>query len=91
MLTVFRSIFRIAFDAIMANKLRSSLTFIGIVFGVTSVMTIISALEGMMGVVEEEFRLPRPFDLYGLQDDDGPCRKRNSGRRSSASRSSLTR
>ncbi len=54
-MVVFRSIFRIAFDAIISNKLRSSLTFIGIVFGVTSVMTIISALEGMMGVIEEEF------------------------------------
>lgn len=60
MLTVFRSIFRIAFDAILANKLRSSLTFIGIVFGVTSVMTIISALEGMMGVIEEEFEALGP-------------------------------
>ena len=60
MLTVFRSIFRVAFDAILANKLRSSLTFIGIVFGVTSVMTIISALEGMMGVIEEEFEALGP-------------------------------
>jgi len=54
-MTVFRSIFRIALDAILSNKLRSSLTFVGIVFGVTSVMTIISALEGMMGVIEDEF------------------------------------
>jgi putative ABC transport system permease protein len=54
-MVVFRSIFRIALDALISNKLRSSLTFIGIVFGVTSVMTIISALEGMMGVIEDEF------------------------------------
>jgi len=54
-MVVFRSIFRIAFDALISNKLRSSLTFVGIMFGVTSVMTIISALEGMMGVIEEEF------------------------------------
>ena len=53
-MTVFGSLFRIAFGALLANRLRSSLTFIGIVFGVTSVMTIISALEGMMGVIEQQ-------------------------------------
>jgi len=48
------SIFGIAANAIRANKLRSSLTLLGIVFGMVSVMTIISALEGMMGAIEED-------------------------------------
>jgi len=49
------SLLRIAFDALRANKMRSGLTLLGIVFGVTSVMTIISALEGMMDSMEESF------------------------------------
>lgn len=49
------SIFGIAFRALRVNKLRSGLTLIGIVFGVTSVMTIISALEGMQDSMEEAF------------------------------------
>lgn len=48
------SLLRIAFDSLRANKLRSSLTLLGVIFGVTSVMTIISALEGMMGGIERE-------------------------------------
>jgi putative ABC transport system permease protein len=40
--------------ALLANKLRSGLTFLGIIFGVTSVMTIISALEGATGAIEDE-------------------------------------
>ena len=50
----FLSIFKIAFDALWANKLRSGLTLLGVVFGVTSVMTIISALEGVMDSVAED-------------------------------------
>ncbi len=53
-MTTIMSIFRIACGAIMSNKLRSGLTFIGIVIGVTSVMTIISALEGMMGTIRKD-------------------------------------
>lgn len=48
------SVLKIAFDALIANKLRSSLTLLGVIFGVTSVMTIVSALEGMMGAIEED-------------------------------------
>jgi putative ABC transport system permease protein len=53
-MVIFGSIFRIAGAAVWANKLRSGLTFIGIVFGVTSVMTIISALEGATGAIENQ-------------------------------------
>ncbi|KAA3634189.1 MAG: ABC transporter permease [Calditrichaeota bacterium] len=48
------SIFKIAFDALRANKLRSGLTLLGVMIGVTSVMTIISALEGMAQSVEDD-------------------------------------
>ncbi|MFC1475135.1 ABC transporter permease [Candidatus Zixiibacteriota bacterium] len=48
------SIFKIAFDALKANRLRSSLTLLGVMIGVTSVMTIISALEGMMDSIEQD-------------------------------------
>ena len=40
--------------AIRANKLRSGLTLVGIIFGMLSVMTIISALEGIMDAMEKE-------------------------------------
>jgi putative ABC transport system permease protein len=52
--TLFRSLIGVAFGALAGNKLRSGLTFLGVVFGVTSVMTIFSALEGMMGAIEEQ-------------------------------------
>ncbi|MFQ5499758.1 MAG: ABC transporter permease [Candidatus Zixiibacteriota bacterium] len=48
------SLMRIALDAIRANKLRSGLTLLGIIIGVTSVMTIISALEGMSDSIEDD-------------------------------------
>ncbi|MEW6412427.1 MAG: ABC transporter permease [Candidatus Zixiibacteriota bacterium] len=50
------SIFTIAFDALRANRLRSSLTLLGVIIGVTSVMTIISALEGMSSSIEAQFQ-----------------------------------
>ena len=48
------SIFGIAVNAIRANRLRSSLTLLGIVFGMVSIMTIISALEGMTNSIKAE-------------------------------------
>jgi putative ABC transport system permease protein len=47
-------ILKLSFAALWANKLRTGLTFLGVVVGFTSVMTIISALEGMMGAIEED-------------------------------------
>lgn len=49
---MFSSLLRIAFEALIANKLRTALTLLGVIIGVTSVMTIISALEGLQGVIE---------------------------------------
>jgi putative ABC transport system permease protein len=48
------SLLRISFDSLWANKLRSTLTLLGVILGVTSVMTIISAIEGFMGSIEKE-------------------------------------
>ncbi|RKX24557.1 MAG: hypothetical protein DRP45_07950 [Candidatus Zixiibacteriota bacterium] len=54
------ALIHIAFAAIFANKLRSGLTFIGILFGVTSVMTIMSFLEGAMGTIEKQLQALGP-------------------------------
>ena len=68
------SLLRIAGESLMANKLRSTLTFIGVVFGVTSVMTIISALEGFMGAVEEDLSALGPATFvvqrFGMTADE---------------------
>lgn len=45
---------KIALAAIWANRLRSTLTLIGVVIGVMSVITIISALEGLMQSFEDQ-------------------------------------
>lgn len=45
------ALLKIAYDALRANKLRSGLTLLGVIIGVTSVMTIVSALEGMTGAI----------------------------------------
>lgn len=45
---------KISFQALLAHKLRTGMTLLGVIIGVTSVMTIISALEGMMAGVEAQ-------------------------------------
>jgi len=57
---ILTSILRIAMSALLANKLRSGLTLLGIIFGVTSVMTIISALEGMQAAIREDLETLGP-------------------------------
>ena len=54
------SLIRIALGALWANRLRSGLTLLGVIIGVTSVMTIISALEGIMGAIEEDLAVLGP-------------------------------
>jgi len=54
------SLLKIAVEALWANRLRSGLTLLGVIIGVTSVMTIISALEGMMGAIEEDLAVLGP-------------------------------
>ena len=45
---------KIAVSAIWANRLRSILTLFGVIIGVTSVITIISAIEALMGSFEDQ-------------------------------------
>ncbi len=45
---------RIALSAIWANRLRSALTLLGVIIGVTSVITIISAIEALMDSFEDQ-------------------------------------
>lgn len=54
------SLFKIAISSLWANKLRSGLTLVGVIFGVTSVMTIVSALEGMMGEIKRDLEVLGP-------------------------------
>lgn len=61
---IFGALFKIAFDALRANKLRSSLTLLGVMIGVTSVMTIISALEGMAQAVEDDLSRLGPSTFF---------------------------
>jgi putative ABC transport system permease protein len=54
------SLLKISFDALKANKLRSILTLLGVIIGVTSVMTIISALEGMQDAIASDLNAMGP-------------------------------
>jgi len=47
-------VFKMAFGALRTNKLRSFLTLLGVIIGVSSVITIISALEGMSQSIQAE-------------------------------------
>lgn len=58
------SLFGLSVSALIANKLRSGLTLLGIIIGVTSVITIISALEGMMGAIEEDLSRLGPSTFF---------------------------
>lgn len=58
------SLFKISVSSLWANKLRTSLTLIGVIFGVTSVMTIISALEGMMEGIERDLDVLGPSTFF---------------------------
>ena len=46
--------FRMAMDAIIANKLRSFLTCLGIIIGVATVIAMMSIVGGINSIVEEE-------------------------------------
>ncbi|MEE9441848.1 MAG: ABC transporter permease [candidate division Zixibacteria bacterium] len=51
---------KLALQALWANKLRSGLTLFGVVIGVTSVITIISAVEGFMSSIEDSLSVLGP-------------------------------
>ena len=51
---IFWDIFKMSAGALRANKMRSFLTLLGVIIGVTSVITIVSALEGLSQSIQAE-------------------------------------
>ncbi|MDX2043080.1 MAG: ABC transporter permease [Acidobacteriota bacterium] len=50
----FKETLRLAFDAIWANKLRSALTLLGMIIGVTAVVVVVSLIQGFNRYVDEK-------------------------------------
>ncbi|HHY90457.1 MAG TPA: FtsX-like permease family protein [Clostridiales bacterium] len=48
--------FRIAIDAIWVNKMRSLLTMLGIIIGISSVITVVTLGQGSQAAIDEEFQ-----------------------------------
>ena len=55
MLTVLISLIKEAFTALWANRLRSFLTILGVVMGVTSVIAIVASMEGLQTSIDRIF------------------------------------
>src|ERR1043166_481005 len=68
----FREVILVAVDAIFAHKLRSFLTLLGVIFGVATVIVVVSLIEGFNSYVDEKiadigtnaFRIQK----YGIDD-----------------------
>src|SRR5215470_4323267 len=52
-MNIFESI-KLALDAILAHKLRSFLTLLGVIFGVATVIVVVSLIEGFNRYVDEK-------------------------------------
>jgi putative ABC transport system permease protein len=67
---IFWEIFKMALNALRINKLRTSLTLLGVIIGVSSVITIVSALEGLSQSIQGELAALGPttfiVDRFGL-------------------------
>lgn len=50
----FKETFKLAFDAIWAHKLRSALTLLGMIIGVTAVVIVVSLIQGFNRYVDEK-------------------------------------
>ena len=63
-------IFKMAFDALRVNRMRTILTLLGVIIGVTSVITIISAIDGLSQSIRQELEVLKPttfvVDRFGL-------------------------
>jgi putative ABC transport system permease protein len=63
-------IFKMALGALRANRMRTSLTLLGVIIGVTSVITIISAIDGLSQSIRQELEVLKPttfiVDRFGL-------------------------
>lgn len=62
-LKVFTALIREAMAALWANRLRSFLTILGMIMGVTSVIGVVSAVEGMQANIENVFESMGPKAL----------------------------
>jgi len=58
---------RIAIDALRANKLRSSLTILGVVIGVATVMAMAAIVQGIQGQINHTFEVAGPTTFYVLK------------------------
>ncbi len=59
-----KSTFAMAFDAIASHKLRSGLTILGIVIGITTVVTVSSLLNGLNGSIVDFFQEFGPNSIF---------------------------
>ncbi len=53
---IFSENFRIAFRALWANKMRSVLTTLGIIIGVAAVIAVVSIVQGLQHVINQQFQ-----------------------------------
>ena len=53
---VFFENFRIAFDALRANLMRSILTTLGIIIGVAAVISVVSVVQGLQSMITQQFQ-----------------------------------
>ncbi len=60
----FKTTFGMAFDAIAGHKLRSGLTILGIVIGITTVVTVSSLLNGLNGSIVDFFQEFGPNSIF---------------------------
>lgn len=58
---------RIAIESLRANKLRSSLTILGVVIGVATVMTMAAMVQGIQGQIAHTFEIAGPNTFYVLR------------------------
>ncbi len=58
---------RIAIESLRANKLRSSLTILGVVIGVATVMTMAAMVQGIQGQIAHTFEVAGPSTFYVLR------------------------
>jgi len=69
----FSELFQVAFQALRRNKLRSFLTLLGVIFGVMTVVAVVSVISGLNGYVQDKVLNLNPdvlvFTKYGIIRD----------------------
>ena len=58
---------RIALDALRTNKLRSSLTILGVVIGVATVMAMAAIVQGIQAQINHTFEVAGPTTFYVMK------------------------